>query len=444
MTDKTTTDSSERAALLEFFGSDSDTFSGHSPRTVMQWRSRLIDFLQAARATPSTEPTATPFSQQRVAHLVGRLRDSSGGHINGPYDREAADMLEELAQLADSEGSRAVKYLRRARDAEARIAALEAAAVPPAHDVLTAIMRAAESAKESCGMDHESPAAIRNGKFATIAHMAAQGLGMVRGPAFEAAAVPTSAAVPPDDVLKALDLSPEQFRTEGGAINRAKLRAAIRRPADYLPPEHWLRAAAVPANLQWAEAPERTQWGGGMMEALLALGKDHTLRLYAEKEALHLVPAALGAPPGTAVPVEVVQRAWLVEWRFNGIQWLYLWPSAPGGFSFTSDASKALRFARREDAETALQWARDMDSRRGAGRAAGDLLVTEHEWPPLATLQAAGQTTSDDPHREHWTALAAAAERMRGQISDSMARTLCDAIDRLSSAIMAEPAEKKG
>ena len=28
-------------------------------------------------------------------------------------------------------------------------------------------------------------------------------------------------------------------------------------------------------------------------------------------------------------------------WRFNGVQWLYLWPSAPGGFSFTSDASKA-------------------------------------------------------------------------------------------------------
>jgi hypothetical protein len=135
----------------------------------------------------------------------------------------------------------------------------------------------------------------------------------------KAAAVPTSAAVPPDDVLEALDLSPEQFRTEGGAINRAKLRAAIRRPADYLPPEHWLRAAAVPANLQWAEAPERTQWGGGMMEALLALGKDHTLRLYAEKEALHLVPAALGAPPGTAVPVEVVK--WLDEIAEMHGQW---------------------------------------------------------------------------------------------------------------------------
>lgn len=75
------------------------------------------------------------------------------------------------------------------------------------------------------------------------------------------------------------------------------------------------------------------------------------------------------------------ERAWLVEWRFNGIQWMYLWPRAPGGFSFTSDANQAIRFARREDAEAALKWAQDTDSRRGAGRVAGELLATEHEWP---------------------------------------------------------------
>lgn len=49
--------------------------------------------------------------------------------------------------------------------------------------------------------------------------------------------------------------------------------------------------------LKWAEAPARTQWGAGMMEALLPLGKDHTLRLYAEREVLHLVPAALASAP---------------------------------------------------------------------------------------------------------------------------------------------------
>lgn len=83
---------------------------------------------------------------------------------------------------------------------------------------------------------------------------------------------------------------------------------------------------------------------------------------------------------------QVPTTAWLVEWRFNGVQWLYLWSSAPGGFSFTSDASKALRFARREDAEAALQWARDTDAARRPigsltrhGLALGEMLVTDRK-----------------------------------------------------------------
>jgi hypothetical protein len=54
---------------------------------------------------------------------------------------------------------------------------------------LRAIMRLADQCKEPCGQDPESAAAVRNGKFATIAQMAAQGLGLVRGPAFAAAPV---------------------------------------------------------------------------------------------------------------------------------------------------------------------------------------------------------------------------------------------------------------
>ena len=93
-------------------------------------------------------------------------------------------------------------------------------------------------------------------------------------------------------------------------------------------------------------------------------------------------PGALGSndQSGHAPP----ERAWLVEGRFNGAQWLYLWPSAPGGFSFTGDANQALRLARRDDADAVLQWARTMDSRRGAPRASGELLVTEHEWPNVS------------------------------------------------------------
>lgn len=96
---------------------------------------------------------------------------------------------------------------------------------------------------------------------------------------------------------------------------------------------------------------------------------------------------------------QVPATAWLVEWRFNGVQWLYLWPRAPGGFSFTSDPNSALRFARREDAESALKWARDTDAERRPigslsryGLALGEMLVTEHAWVSTApALTAAPQ-----------------------------------------------------
>ena len=51
-----------------------------------------------------------------------------------------------------------------------------------AQAALKTVMRNAELSKEPCAPDPESPAAIRNGKFAGLASIAAQGLGMVRGP----------------------------------------------------------------------------------------------------------------------------------------------------------------------------------------------------------------------------------------------------------------------
>lgn len=47
---------------------------------------------------------------------------------------------------------------------------------------LTLIMRAAEGAKVNCGSDPEGPDATRNGALASIAAVAAQGLGLTRGP----------------------------------------------------------------------------------------------------------------------------------------------------------------------------------------------------------------------------------------------------------------------
>lgn len=48
-----------------------------------------------------------------------------------------------------------------------------------------------------------------------------------------------------------------------------------------------------PLGLRWTAAPQQTQWGGGMLEALLPLGNDHTLRLYVDADAVHLVGPAL-------------------------------------------------------------------------------------------------------------------------------------------------------
>lgn len=51
--------------------------------------------------------------------------------------------------------------------------------------VLRWIMKTAGAAKEPCGDDPESPAAVRNVTLAAIAGAAAQALGLVRGPSYE-------------------------------------------------------------------------------------------------------------------------------------------------------------------------------------------------------------------------------------------------------------------
>ncbi|HWL30004.1 MAG TPA: hypothetical protein VNQ97_13975 [Burkholderiaceae bacterium] len=54
--------------------------------------------------------------------------------------------------------------------------------------ILWWIMRQAQEAKEPCGDDPESPAAVRNAKLAGIGGAAAQALGLVRGPDYPAPA----------------------------------------------------------------------------------------------------------------------------------------------------------------------------------------------------------------------------------------------------------------
>lgn len=82
--------------------------------------------------------------------------------------------------------------------------------------------------------------------------------------------------------------------------------AAIGAAIDGAVVESRLTAEQGGNSLLWADPPTHISWGGGMKEALLELDKDHTLRLFAEEDALELVApslrAALTTQPQAAEP----------------------------------------------------------------------------------------------------------------------------------------------
>jgi hypothetical protein len=80
---------------------------------------------------------------------------------------------------------------------QASLEAFAAAIAEHPTNALRVIIRMADNAKEPCGESPESPAAIRNGKFASIAHIAAQGLGWVSGPSLAASPQPANPASAP-------------------------------------------------------------------------------------------------------------------------------------------------------------------------------------------------------------------------------------------------------
>ncbi len=111
----------------------------------------------------------------------------------------------------DGASERQSAWAKRRRSAvETARAALSAPSDEPVREreALQAIMRQAGGFKEPCSTDPESPAAIRNVKFATLAAMAAQGLGLVTGPAFSAA--PSDEQAPAADA-RAVPLTDEQI-----------------------------------------------------------------------------------------------------------------------------------------------------------------------------------------------------------------------------------------
>lgn len=57
------------------------------------------------------------------------------------------------------------------------------------------------------------------------------------------AALPQQAQDPRcNEVFEALGLDPDRYTTEGGAMNIPKLRATIKHPSEYLPPDHWMNS----------------------------------------------------------------------------------------------------------------------------------------------------------------------------------------------------------
>lgn len=67
-----------------------------------------------------------------------------------------------------------------------------------------------------------------------------------------------------DEVFEALGLEPDRFRSEGGSVNKGKLRAAILHPADYLPSDHWLQERASASQNPLATGTVASQNSGDL------------------------------------------------------------------------------------------------------------------------------------------------------------------------------------
>lgn len=92
-------------------------------------------------------------------------------------------------------------------------------------------------------------------------------------------------------------------------------------------------------------------------------------------------------PLGLASTVELghaePERAWLVEWKANGFGpqwWGFRW--TPGKHAFwCSDASDAVRFSRKVDAERMRLHIIAVADLTGHHEYERSITVTEHEWP---------------------------------------------------------------
>lgn len=114
---------------------------------------------------------------------------------------------------------------------------------------------------------------------------------------------------PSDDVLAALDLCPDTFHTEGGSINKGKLRAALLSPAEYLPDGHWLRAAQSKQEpVAWRAFLEGQFFHGASRQGLIDALQTRLVRTPLFIEPLYTSPSA-AAPEAPAAAFETAKEA---------------------------------------------------------------------------------------------------------------------------------------
>jgi hypothetical protein len=157
----------------------------------------------------------------------------------------------------------------------------------------------------------------------------------------------------------------------------------------------------VPAEAlaEQGKIPPPAGWEGRMTdeERVAKLKRWLSIAQDLEQQAAHPTPAQ--AAPQAETPAAPDERGWLIEHsgELPGVEergrvtWLRVGPKFDGfgaqEFGFTPDASKALRFARKEDAEAVLKMhmgANPPDWYRSA------YSVTEHLWPAAPQAPAAG------------------------------------------------------
>lgn len=152
--------------------------------TIDNLRAQLAEAIDMVLHCPACGMQHIDAVEELPMPMPGSSFEGSAGWTNPPHRSHLCHGCSHIWRPADvpTNGVEAVKTCGKADSKLAAPTDTLRAQLAEAQAALKTVMRNAELSKEPCDPDPESPAAIRNGKFAGLASIAAQGLGMVRGP----------------------------------------------------------------------------------------------------------------------------------------------------------------------------------------------------------------------------------------------------------------------